>query len=54
MRSRRQPIEETLYRVVLEQLMERPLRGTRKVLETGLDGRREVRDVLDGHSEASR
>ena len=50
-RGRRQPVEEALHRVVLEQLLERPLRGARVVLETGLHRGREVRDVRDGHCE---
>ena len=53
-RSRRQPVEEALHRVVLEQLLERPLRRARVILETSLHRGREVRDVLDGHCIASR
>jgi hypothetical protein len=49
--GRRQPVEKPLHRVVLEQLLERPLRGARLVLEAALHRGREV---LDGHCIASR
>jgi hypothetical protein len=50
-RRLRQPVEEPLHRVVLQQLLEGPLRRTRVVLEPRLHGGFEV---LDGHGIASR
>ncbi|HEX8114444.1 MAG TPA: hypothetical protein VF516_42230 [Kofleriaceae bacterium] len=50
-RRLRQPVEEPLHRVVLQQLLEGPLRRTRVILETRLHGGFEV---LDGHGIASR